>query len=400
MAGYITTMNQIFFYGCAYSALRMLVGACSFVFLMHQGLSVASIGWLKAFQFMVIVLLDIPLSYVADRWDRKLPVLLASIAAGCWLIITAYAQTLWHFFIAEFFNALSMVFIGGSFTAYLIDSEHRPTEAKIKAVLSDYHRYNFGLIGISACIGVTCFDMYATQLWLVAGLLCILLFVWAFFALPSQQPQAPASPRTLLADFKQIPNMLNAIDTKWIALIVVLTGVYYQIIIQLWQPVIFYTVAEKYQNQPLFYGLAFLIVMLAQSLGGHLIHKKINTNLFLVCLFATSYATVWVAHDGVPEWIFFSLICVFMAIQMLSLDQSAKLHARLDHTMRSTIDSIFSVTIKLCLMLGFPMTTWIFEHYQVMGLFMVLFILTLIIALIISRRTHNSSWSTHSDVVN
>ena len=145
-----TPINKIIGYGVIFSSLRMLVGAISAVYLIAVGLEIQDVGFIKAFQASVIFILDIPLAYIADKKSRKLSIVISVFFALLWLFTMGVGKVRFHFYVAEFFNAISLALMSGAFTSYLIDKEKENSRNanNIKKVLGKYHKYQFFGMGI------------------------------------------------------------------------------------------------------------------------------------------------------------------------------------------------------------------------------------------------------------
>lgn len=107
--------------GISFGCVRMLIGAFSVVYMLSKGVSLYQLGWIKAFQGVILVFVDIPLSHLSDKYSRKLSIILSIFFASVWLFLMGVGHTFTHFMIAEFFNALSLGLMSGTFSAYLYD---------------------------------------------------------------------------------------------------------------------------------------------------------------------------------------------------------------------------------------------------------------------------------------
>ncbi|MEN4546354.1 MFS transporter, partial [Pantoea agglomerans] len=79
----------------------MLIGAYSVIYMLQNGLSVSQVGLLKTFQGIIIVFLDIPLSYFSDRYSRKFSISVSILFSSAWLLTMAVADNFWFFMLAE-----------------------------------------------------------------------------------------------------------------------------------------------------------------------------------------------------------------------------------------------------------------------------------------------------------
>ena len=96
---------RLLIYTILFSSIRMLVGGYSSLYLTNHGLSIADISFLKAFQGIVIVLIQVPVGVIIDKCNNRFPFILISVfLAAIWMFLTAIGNTTPIFFAAEFFN--------------------------------------------------------------------------------------------------------------------------------------------------------------------------------------------------------------------------------------------------------------------------------------------------------
>jgi len=76
----------------------MVLGATSVIYLTTRGVSLAEVGAMKAMQAGIVLVLDLPLSYLADRTGRVRVLVVGNIATVLWLVVTAYGKSTPVFF--------------------------------------------------------------------------------------------------------------------------------------------------------------------------------------------------------------------------------------------------------------------------------------------------------------
>lgn len=114
---------RLLIYTILFSSIRMLVGGYSSLYLTTHGLSIADISFLKAFQGIVIVLIQIPAGVIIDKCNNRFPFILISIfLAAIWMFLTAIGNTALTFFIAEFFNGLSLAIFNAVMLPILVET--------------------------------------------------------------------------------------------------------------------------------------------------------------------------------------------------------------------------------------------------------------------------------------
>lgn len=164
--------GRIMLFGLASTSLRMLVGATSVLYLTAHGVTLAQIGLMKALQAALVLLLDLPLSYLADRRGRVTVLILGNAAGVLWIAITASSTSVAGFMVGEAFHAISLAAFNGVFSALLTetyDGEHRRRD--YENALGSFGKWQSIAMAVAAAIGA-CFYMNASPtVWWVATVL-------------------------------------------------------------------------------------------------------------------------------------------------------------------------------------------------------------------------------------
>ena len=161
-----TSIKKIFIYGVLFNSIRMLIGAISAVYLIAVGLEIKDVGFLKAFQALIIFTLDIPLAYIADKKSRRLSVVGSVLFGAVWLFVMGYGSELYHFYIAEFFNAISIALFSGSFISYLID-KGKENNYPVKGLIGRYNKFAFLGMGIAEFLGSAFISVDSRLIWYI-----------------------------------------------------------------------------------------------------------------------------------------------------------------------------------------------------------------------------------------
>jgi len=151
------SVNLVNYVGIGFSCIRMLIGAFSVIYLISTGVSVYQIGLLKSLQAAVIVFIDIPLSYVSDKYSRKFSIGLSIFFAAIWLLLTGLGHDFTDFLIAEFFNALSLGLMSGAFSSYLIDVAQKKDPKKRYIPFLAHIKISVFFMGLISLIGAIIF---------------------------------------------------------------------------------------------------------------------------------------------------------------------------------------------------------------------------------------------------
>ncbi|MQL48271.1 hypothetical protein GEA64_10015 [Photorhabdus khanii] len=140
-------------YSVIFNSLRMLIGATSSIYLLSKGVSLVDLGLMKTMQASVFFILDIPTSYLADRISRKYAIAISVFFGGAWLVLTGVSSNLYGFYLAEFFNAISLTIIGGTYNSYLIDVYRSEGGKDTHRILGINGKYHYMSMAIAAMIG-------------------------------------------------------------------------------------------------------------------------------------------------------------------------------------------------------------------------------------------------------
>lgn len=242
------TLKTIIFYGVAFGSFRMLIGGISTLYLLSKNIDLIDLGLLKSFQFGLMMIIDLPLSYIADRYSRKLSTILGILFGSFWLLTTAFASEIWQFYVAEAFNAISLSLFGGAYISYLIDIKNKQyPDLDNKTLLSYDNKYNSLGMAICAFVGAGFLEPASNIIWIIAGTLLFIVSMGAFLQLPSDIYQ---STHNNISDLKiNTPNfsenlgrLISILKIKqeicYGLIVLSILLIYFQTILQLWQPVI------------------------------------------------------------------------------------------------------------------------------------------------------------------
>lgn len=406
------SLGYIISYGVGFASIRMLVGAVSAVYLIGQGVSVAELGWLKSYQFLLILCLDIPISYLADNVSRKLSVILAGFCSALSLSLTGWSDTLTGFYVAETFNALSLLLFNGAFVAYLIDNNNRLDLMDTKALLGLANKYDSLLMALASFVGAVFITTDNTLIWYGSAVLMLVWVVLFIPLLPKDVAEAKTHELPLLTQAKmELGVVLSVIKQElrvvFVALCVI--AVYMQLLIQLWQPIIYVQITSYVQLQALsagtvgvfwaemaergyVYATALSVIFLVQSLAGYWVGRYGNHSYAMVIV-AVLLAILPVPMFYVPMfyvpvlipagWTGFIIpmagLCVlFLLARFASLVLNGIFHDRLPKvlgSLRASMEALYSVATKLILMAVFPVASYLLQGFGVLALMALLAVL-------------------------
>lgn len=369
------TLKTIIFYGVAFGSFRMLIGGISTLYLLSKNIDLIDLGLLKSFQFGLMMIIDLPLSYIADRYSRKLSTILGILFGSFWLLTTAFASEIWQFYVAEAFNAISLSLFGGAYISYLIDIKNKQyPDLDNKTLLSYDNKYNSLGMAICAFVGASFLEPASNIIWIIAGTLLFIVSMGAFLQLPSDIYQ---STHNNISDLKiNTPNfsenlgrLISILKTKqeicYGLIVLSILLIYFQTILQLWQPVI-----KNFNTGNLgwIYGMFFSIVSLAQLLSSYAINSNIKNKYtyILICLFLSlllmlSAITLFQHSTKGVVLIVISLFIMFFGIKFLMIEASAKFHDIILNNHRSLLDGMAFFISRTILLIIFPAITYLIQ---------------------------------------
>ncbi len=329
----------------------MLVGGYSSLYLTNHGLSIADISFLKAFQGIVIVLIQIPVGVIIDKCNNRFPFILISIfLAAIWMFLTAIGNATSVFFTAEFFNGLSLAIFNAVMLPILVETYSYETgKDDYNYTLGKFFKYQNLLMVISVLLGSVFVTVESRYVWFVASFILTIIGLFSLLANDLKKfniikSKRPTQNKTKI-HFKNLFNVLRVenIVILFIANISLVTV--FQILAQFWQ-VIVYDYLGEHTSDAIVYGLIFAVILIFQALGSFFAEKKnsLNASLCFMAFFvaATSYL---ISYNGneiykiIPITLFLSCFILF---KYPSIIISALLHKNITNDIRATFDSLIS----------------------------------------------------------
>lgn len=360
--------NRVLLYGVAFSSFRMLVGAISAAYMLKHGVMLSDIGLIKTFQAGIILILDIPLAYIADRYSRKLSVVASIFAAAIWLYLMSIADSILDFYIAEIFNSLSIALSSGAFTAYLINtSQIAGSAGNIKNILSRYGKYRFFGMGVFAFLGSAFIVVDSREIWIVASILMFGLLPLAYFLPEDREAEKEKIKKTVTDDIKEIIQFIkkNRGYLYPVATSLVVVQIFYQVIIQYWQPFSFLDVT-LIPEAGIWLGVIFSLILLFQSLASYFSEKLQDIekvilfgNIFNFLGLTLIIFSVFFSINA----LYFATIAIFFGLRLSTLGFSSYFHEIIPSDMRSTFDSFVSSVLRFSLIIFLPIVSILLELY-------------------------------------
>ncbi|WP_283162895.1 MFS transporter [Moraxella oculi] len=380
-------LRTIIFYGVAFGSFRMLVGGVSVLYLLGKGINLTDLGLLKSFQFGLMMIVDLPLSYITDRYSRKLSTILGVFFGALWLLTTAFASNIWQFYIAEALNAISLSLFNGAYVSYLIDTKNKlAPNLDNKTLLSYDNKYNSLGMALCAFVGASFLNPTSNIIWIIASTLLFLISIGSLIQLPNDVYNTRGKKNTskntsnIKKDIRELLEIINHKKEIFYGLLVTsILLIYFQTILQLWQPII-----KNFSPSDLgwIYGVFFSIVSLAQLFSSYAVNSKIKNKhtYILICMFGSlilMLLAILLFNQSIKgtTLILISLFTMFFGVKFLIIETSARFHDVIPDNHRSFLDNMGFFISRIMLLIIFPIITFLTDKIGFISLSIILFLL-------------------------
>lgn len=376
-----TSVNKIILYGVLFNSLRMLVGAISAIYFTTIGFSFMEITYIKTFQIFVILTLDIPLSYITDKNSKKLSIILSAIFAILWLLIMGLGHEKYHFYIAEFLNAISISLMSGAFIAYLISNRDSNNKSEtIQIILGKYSQYQFLFMGIASLVASFFINVDSKTIWIVSAFLISIQVITLSWILPKDTKTYSSTKPSFSSDIiKILFDILSNINIKWYFYFIILLSIFYKTIIQFWQLIV--NDNSHINENAIYFGIIFSLILFAQSISGYIAHKykPKNNYIVVVIVMLIIFLILLISVFNMDKFIFLPamIIYMFMVNKLMLIIITSKIHENINDDLRATYDSVISVFIRILLFGTFPLIGFLYTFIG-LHLIVILFVISCI----------------------
>ncbi len=348
-------------YTILFSSIRMLIGGYSSLYLINHGLSIADISFLKAFQAVVIVIIQIPIGVVIDKYRNRYPFILISIfLSAAWLFLTGISDSSGYFYTAELLNGVSLAIFNAVMLPILVETYSYETgKDDYNYTLGKFFKYQNLLMALSVILGSIFVNITSRYIWLISALLLFGIGVFSILSNDLKKYNFLPTKKTHKISMRYFSDIFNHIISKdlvalFVANIALIT--IFQILAQFWQ-IIIYDYLGKYTSYALVYGLFFSVILMLQAIGSYLAEKRDSLLIsFVFMLFlSVSLGYLLVCNENYSNR--FILITVFLVSFILfkypAVIISALLHKNISNDIRATFDSIISTFSMLVAIIVF-----------------------------------------------
>ena len=386
-------IKKLIYFDSFFSGARMLTGSTAILYLISRGLSIADIAFLKLLQHLVILLMDIPSSYIADRYSKRFIVFFSVLCGSIWMVLTAYSPSVWWLFVAEMFNGFSLALYSGSFESLAVNTAISDGLKDPLIIINWITKYSFFFMTLAAFFGGLFVKTQASIFWWIGGILLSILALSSFYMLPKDILQSTHNVNykksivlSVKKDFYYITSLFDNINLMLIITMGIVISLSYQVLIQYWQ-VLTYVPMKKnlVGKQGFIYSVIFVIILFVQHFAGKISYKYPLKHLVFALLLVSLLlliGNIW----NTPLIIVIAIIAFFFLYRLSMVYLSKQTHREIDNKLRATVISTSNTVLRVLLVVFF-LLIGIAIHY--IGLYVVpvfiLFFLLLCFLLSASR---------------
>lgn len=151
------------------------------LFYQENGLSLTQVLLLQSYFSILIILLEVPTGVIADKYSRRLSLILSTITITIGAFIYSASSTFTTFLVAETFWAFGCSFLSGADTALLYDTlKELKKEKEYKKIQGKGYYYTLIAGGLSAVVGGFIAKYSLRMTWLITAIMMLGLIFLAF----------------------------------------------------------------------------------------------------------------------------------------------------------------------------------------------------------------------------
>ncbi|ODN43428.1 MFS transporter [Piscirickettsia litoralis] len=345
-------MRALITFGSLFYGVRVFTGAFMLIYMMNQGLTLAEVGYIKAFQSILMMILDVPLNLFSDKGFRKISLVLAAIFEAVWLCLMGAADSFSMFMAAEFFNAVALTLIAGTYNASLVESA-RLKNISAKESLAKSNHYNHLSMFIFSLIGISLVNLIdASILFYISALSMAVTSVVAMYSIDNLDFQTNNKKKKILTiNYKEILIIVH--NYKPLFILLILVNIIFNILAQFWQ-VLF----NKGDNIPAIeLGVTFSFLLLTQSIASYTtrhLPRRFSVILANICFIIIAYLIYCPIYSQFASYCV-AIILSFFAIRILLIELESSMHELINDSIRATTDSVVSLFNRVALLGLFPL---------------------------------------------
>ena len=351
-------------------------------------------------QAAIILVLEVPLGIWADKVNRRIPIILAIVFGGLWLILTGITTLVSLLYVAEACNAISLSLVSGVMTAEYLDRHLQQARMgseddrnEVQKPLVKYNRVSFTFMALAAGVGGIAYSLSPSGLWIFTGSAC--LFIALYYAIRSakfppidhQKENTPDNDQTIQSFFSGIRLTLQA--HRGIAPLVLLGSILYssfQVAIQYWQ----LTLEEPLQQSDkatLFINLTltivFVVLLFVQSRAEKLVEFLMSRKSLLLFSIIVP-AGLWLASSLTYIW-FIQILCIvfyFYLYRGSDIVVNTEMNKGMSSDIRSTVMAVRASLARIVSIAIAPLVSFAVMQQEASGAVVVVLGLSLLAGII------------------
>lgn len=383
---------QIIFIVSSIASIRMIIGATSALYLISRGLSAKDIVFLKSMQAFLILLLDIPLGRISDRFNRWIVLLTCVFFSFGWLIVTASAVKVIALYIAEALNAIALALNNGTEEALVVEAYGENIDKSgdySSKALAIFNKYVFLGMGFAALLGSFFINFKSSLNWYIAAVAMFSMFVYitiyccknkTFTSLSAQKNEKKS--RSISENIRNIKTTVRQFHPFIFLLfcISISINLIYQIVIQYWQLLVKIDVIHIPKQSIL--SLLFFLILIVQSHVFPINNYKKYKYAVLIVFLLLNYSLLTVSH--VLNIVYLTpllIIAFFWIFRSLDVYLNSQIHLAISNKYRATIFSIKSTSVRLFLILFSPIFSLLLKNSTSAGVSRINLLVLLVTAL-------------------
>jgi MFS family permease len=345
-----------------------------------RGMTNQQVVYTEIVYAVVVIILEVPTGSLADRWSKKIMLLMSAILSVAEFVMLIYAHNFWHFALAVSFAGIGRALSSGTSNALVYESLKRINKqdsfekvigrvnffdyfaAMLAAIIGSYIAYNNGNL-----------TTYYLSLFGVGIAVVLTLFIL--------DPEASANDErheSYSTCMKEAYTFLkSSIDIRFVLLFGIVIVAVITYLDEFWQIYL-----NSIKIPVYLFGFVSVARSLASSISGlyaYKVKERFSYNqvfavllcIIAVALTATSYMNTYVGL--IP------LIVAFLAYGLVEPLTMGYLHHRTESNMRATVESFQSLvlrgfTIIVGLVFGYYSTHFsIFIGFRVLAIMLVIY---------------------------
>jgi MFS family permease len=340
-----------------------------------RGMSNQQVVYTEIIYAVVVLILEVPTGTLADRWSKKILMVINSLLFMLEFIILIYADSFWHFSLAVFLAGIGKALSSGTSNALVYDSlKLLGREDQFEKISGRIGFFDYSACLIAALIGsyVAYYNNYVTTYWLslISAVAALLL---NFLIAEPKVLHDEEKPSSFLECMKEALDFIKSQSSlRFVLLFGIIIGSVLTYIDEFWQ------IYLNAVNIPvLLFGAVSASRMLSSSISGLYAYKlknKFSYNSIFSILIVVITVSVIATSFIKSFWGLIPLIACFLAFGVVEPLIMGYLHHRTESRIRATVESFQSLilrgTIIFCgLLFGYYSTYHsIFIGFRVLGI--------------------------------